>query len=200
MTPINFKANYIKQVDIQKYDGQNYNSCKANLVLLNRGDISALEEIAYSWDTNLCRGIKSAYEHKLPDEKLYAVTLQKKSFEKLYPNKVLGMMFFKENSGSSNRTIEFLHTRPDCISPDYKSDFQKLMQHIKNLIFRKKQFVEKQPVYKHVGECLLSAIKELYPDKPIVLYSLSEAVSFYKKNNFIKKNGCMIWYNKAQTF
>lgn len=196
MTPINFKANYIKRVDIQKYDGQNYNPCKANLVLLNQKDMPALSEIADMWDTNLTRGIKSAYEYKLPDERLYAVTLQKDSFEKLYPSKVLGMTYFNENSGSSNRVIEFLHTRPDCISPDYKSDFQKLMQHIKKLIFRKKQIVKKQPAYKHVGESLVSAMKELYPDKPIVLYSLSEAVSFYKKNDFIKKNGYMIWFNK----
>ena len=196
MTPINFKANYIKRVDIQKHDGQKYNPCKANLVLLNREDIPALEEVADIWGTNLCRGIKYAYEHKLPNEKLYAVTLQNHSFENLYPNKVLGVAYFNEHSDSLSREIEYLHTRPDCISPAYQTTLKKIKKLFQKLMFRNKQFVEKQPAYKHVGQSLVSSMKELYPDKPIILYPLSEAISFYKKNGFIKKNELMVWVNK----
>ena len=50
MCPINFKANYIKPVNIKK-QGEDYSASLIQIDKTNPNDIKALQKLAYSWGT-----------------------------------------------------------------------------------------------------------------------------------------------------
>ena len=194
MTPINFKANYIKSVDIQKYDGENYKPHKVALVSLNHNDKDAVDKIAEAWDTALVHGMKGSFIY--PQEKLYAVTLQKKDFKTLDSNKVLGMVCFNERGEYNIGEIEYLQVHPDSISESYgKNTMTEFINKMKRM-FQKDVEPKRKAPYKHIGECLVKSIIELYSGQPIILVSLDEAVGFYKKMGFKNSKHVMIFNPK----
>ena len=194
MTPINFKANYIKSVDIQKYDGENYKPHKAAFVALNHNDKVVVDKIANTWNVALIYGMQNSFDQ--PKEQLYAVTLQKKDFQILDSSKVLGMVCFNECGEYNVGEIEYLQVRPDNISESYGKNIKtRILTRIKKMFVKDIKPKQKRP-YRHIGKSIVESIKELYSGQPIILVSLDEAVGFYKRMGFNKNNGRMVFFPK----
>lgn len=186
MTPINFTARYIRPANIQKLDGNTYKPHKASLVEMELSDRQAIERVAYDWMEPLAEKIsEESVNIGRGGTHIYAVTNQAEQFEKLNPNKVLGMMLFRETPFfETHNVIDYFQVSPDAISPSYGDKNNKILTKIMDLIFK-----PKKNEHKHVGQALLDSVKDMFGDKPIELYALDEAKSFYIKNGFKKMKG-----------
>lgn len=166
MTPINFKASFINKVNIQKYNGIKYEPKEVSFVELdtdNKEDRFVLKETAALWGECFAVDIyedaqKDSFKAK--NNHIFALTTQNDKFQRLNPNKVLGLVEFQENTNSNK--IEMLQVHPDFVSTQMG-----------------------RPEYKYIGSKMLDSIKCKYP-KPIKLYSVVDAITFYRKNNFKK--------------
>ena len=173
MNEINFTANYIKNVTIQK---RYYNKYKPHTVTLiemdskNKHDIDAIYKTANLWDTSFTaftyddmRGLNK----NIDTEKLhvYALTTQKDNFHKPTASKILGIAEIYE-MGSTGNKIEVLQSNTD---------------HIYN------KYLNKTPRYKHIGKTLLNFVKENFSDKDLYLTPTKTAVPFYEKEGWIWK-------------
>ena len=97
---------------------------------------------------------------------VFALTTQKNNFSKLDPNKILGLAEVLPNG-----------CKKDGVFMDY----------ILKIPSNTKTATEK---FCKIGTGMLDGIKEFYKNKKISLYSLADAVEFYKRNGFkcISKN------------
>lgn len=181
MTQINFTARYIRPANIKKLDGNSYKPHTASLVEMEDADRPALEFIEDCWRTPITKQIRRE-SRRIGAEGLhiYAVTSQADKFEKLNPDNVLGMMLFQE--GKSLRPynkIELLQVSPTEMSPNYGSTINKKWKKFISTVFR-----FRDPEYKHIGKSLLDSVKAMHSDKPIRVFALQEAISFYEHNGF----------------
>jgi len=176
MTPISFKSNFISPVNIQKKSkDDNYVGSSASLVeidVTNDDDVFAVDDLPKLWGnknfvSEISKNIKQIYTYADYDTpiKAYAVTLQSSHFEKLKPNKILGIVQLDTRAEDINE-LDYLQVNPKyaktyCKSSDTRS-------------------------YKGIGSSLLDSIKNIYPSKKIHLTSAPSAVEFYKNNAFVQ--------------
>ena len=168
MTQITFGANYIQNVMIQKRTPENkFEPCEVAVVELDANsmdDFNTLRTLASSWgpdtfvpDMTFHFRVYAGLEQQALLH-LFAITQQKKDFEKLNTNDVMGLADFKEEKNLY--ALNYLQTNPDY---GYVNYFQE---------------------YKHVGTAMLNFLKAKFSDKPIKLHSTQNAVPFYLKNGF----------------
>ena len=115
MTPINFKASFLKTVYIpQKVSDLNYKNQEVSIVELdpkNQKDVMALAETACKWES-IAPGFSSEIYNEVLKPKMYpdivaehylALTTQNKDYKNLDANKVLGLALFSETMDSENQ-------------------------------------------------------------------------------------------------
>lgn len=103
--------------------------------------------------------------------KYYVLTEQKKDFETLIPEKVLGLVSVEKSfPNPRSNTIRYLQT-----NPIYK-------------------FSVENSKYKRIGTMLVDSLIKLFPKKNIVLTSDGESLRFYQKLRFenIDKNSGLL--------
>lgn len=165
MVNINFKANYINTVQVQKRVGSNYKPCNASFVEFNpddKKDIFTLKEVSDLWGDCYACDIKDDFksdDFKRSDKHVYGLTLQDKNFEYVKPDSVLGIVEIQENKDSNK--LMFLQVSPE------------------NQVY---QFG--RPEHKKVGTRIIDSLKNIYSSKPMKLHSVFSAKYFYQKNGF----------------
>jgi len=176
MPPISFKASLITSVDLKKKRNEkSYRDCRANLVELsskNEDDKLALAKIACDWEHEASGFTYEVYNEILKDklypdvkkEHYYAITTQKRRFEKLEPEKILGVALFSEKKDSKNE-LNWLQVHPKNNS-EYKQSRE----------------------YKRVGDSIIHYIQKTFSNSPIYVQSGDSAVGFYKNNGFKPNN------------
>lgn len=183
MTPINFKASFLKTVYIpQKVSDLNYKNQEVSIVELdpkNQKDVMALAETVCKWES-IAPGFSSEIYNEALKPKMYpdivaehylALTTQNKDYKNLDANKVLGLALFSETMDSENQ-LNWLQVNPTT---------------------NKKNSTERK--FKNIGTELVNYMKQI-TDKPIYVQSADDAVPFYKKNGFLrcgKHDSNMIW-------
>ena len=166
MNNINFKANYINTVQVQKRIGSNYKPCNASFVEFNpddKKDVFALKEVSDLWGDCYAFDIKEDFksdDFKKKNKHVYGLTLQDKNFGYVKPESVLGIVEFQENKDSNN--LIFLQVNPENQAYQFG-----------------------RPEHKKVGTGILDSLKKIYSSKPMKLHSVFSAKNFYKKNGFI---------------
>ncbi len=162
---INFKANLITKPTIIKKGRlcQKYKPIEVSFVRLDTQsirDINLLKKLKKMWPltfvSNICKDV-SLYSNLFT---VYALTTQQDNFEKLSPNKILGLA---EITNEQNEiSLEYLQTHPK-----YEYD-----ENVKERKFKK------------IGNTMLDCIKNLEHVKKIYTNSLFSIIPFYEKNGF----------------
>lgn len=175
MTPINFKANFIRNTHIQQVVTKDLSKDKeVSLVELDvnqKNDISALKTVAEDWDRRAFGYAGCIYDDatntiKFPDTKehFFALTTQKEDYKNLDPKKILGLTMFSDKKNSSKNELNWLQVEPDSSysnSGEYRT-------------------------YKNVGRTLVNYLKEI-SDKTLSVYPARKAAEFYRKLGFKKE-------------
>ena len=169
MTPINFKANFLKTVYIPHTTNKGISEKEVSIVELDKNDkkdIDALTEIAWKWE-DCASGYafeisNDARKYKpYPDvykEHYLALTTQKSDYANLEPDKVLGLALFEEKDAVYDE-LAWLQANP-----------------MTNHECKKRK-------YNNIGKSLVDYIKTL-TYKPIVVSSDDKAIEFYEKQGF----------------
>ena len=179
---INFKANFINTTQIMKLNPttKKFVSHEVSFVEINprlKDDIKALKKMAKLW------GEESIFAHTIfyfakkdPRKRTFLLTEQVDKFEKLEPEKILGItQLSKEIAGES--CIEYLETKPEF---QYYNDKRK---------------------YKKVGSKILDNLKNIFQDKALKVDYIFDRVDFYLQNGFIFKDEVLrdlIWEAKRK--
>lgn len=197
MTPISFKANYIHPVEIQKYNGVEYQPCNAAFIELENREASVVKNVNIKWKSKLVDGIYNSFITEPELKRVFAVTTQADSFEKLDPDKILGMALYeKYNKTYLYPEIKFFQVDPKNLSTKYGNT---ILKKIKNYFFKflhRDKPPKEKPQYQHIGESIMRSIQKLYSDETIALFALPKAEGFYKKMGFYKSGMFMIWRSK----
>ena len=172
MTPINFKANFLKTAYIGKTTN-NKSSCHSEVSIVeldtnNKNDVEALAKTACEWNK-----VASGYAFEIYNEalkfKLYpdvvkehylALTLQNENYKNLDSNKILGLALFTEKN-DINDELTWLQVNPNTNFENSKNG-------------RK---------YKHIGKTLVDFVKCI-ADKPLYIQADDKAIKFYEKQGF----------------
>lgn len=173
MTPISFKANFIRNTYIKQVVTPDTSKDKevalVELDINHKNDISALKTVARDWDSRAFGYAGCIYDDaiktlKYPDTKehYYALTTQKEDYKNLDPKKILGLTLFSDKKSSKNE-LNWLQVEPDSC---YNSK-------------------QNRP-YKNIGRALVEYIKEI-SDKTISVYPARKATPFYRKLGFEKE-------------
>lgn len=197
MVQISFKANYIHPVEIQKYDGTEYQPCNAVFIELEHTDAPVVKNVRKKWGTQLVDGIYSSFDTESEFTHVFAVTTQTDSFKTLDSDKILGMALYeKYNRNYLYPEIKFFQVDPQNLSTKYgKTIITKIKNYFFKLLHRNK-LPKANPQYQHIGESIMRSIQKLYSNEPITLFSLPKAEGFYKKMGFYKSGVYMIWRSK----
>jgi len=170
MDTVNFTANHIKNVEILKKCSDKYKPCEVALVELDacsQKDRNTVDGINRIWDYSFTAFtyddmVKFSESNYLADRlHVYALTTQKGKYEKVTPKKILGIVELIEDTCSGNK-IEVLQTKPTLL-PDMKHP---------------------NPKYKHVGNQLISYLKDRHLNRQLYVNPTKTAVEFYKKQGF----------------
>lgn len=177
---ISFTAKYISSVMVQRLaDNGKYLPTKANAVELsakNNNDLSTLEKLSEKWgdDTYASNILDEAtslnefYNEYRPT--VYALTTQKDNFEKLQPNKILGLMETSDDFGTI-KSLDYLQTNPE--------------------------FLDKfKPAMKRIGTAMLNFIERINKGRRIEIDAVESAKSFYLKNGYKRMNDYFNIYYK----
>lgn len=169
---INFTANFLKTVKIPKRttDGT-FSNAKVSLVELDKNDkvdknsllkVSKLwNEKEFNYAPEIYYDAAKSFEYEnVVKEHYYAVTTQSENFEKLEPEKILGLNVFSETTKPENE-INWLQTNP---AHKYGSIEQR--------------------EYKGIGKTIVEYIKEHHRDKNIAVFAAEDAINFYKNLGF----------------
>jgi len=188
MTSLNFKANYVCTSNIvEAYKDRKYQNCSANIVELDKNDPEdrlSLFRINDSWQGTYDENIYVDFisPHYKNNPRFFAVTTQKDSFEKVDPEKVLGLMETEDSNKKDDETvISFLQTKPDLIKPHLRQS------NFFTRIFNRFDVIKKP--FRHVGKSLLLFAQTLKPDCDVVLDADDSAREFYKKNGLVGLDG-----------
>ena len=193
MTPISFKANFIRYTTIKQWDNKSYNPTEASFVEFipqNKNDLQVLDNISKRWDEAIYAQtiynsafIDSVVGQK-PNHHFYGITTQKNNLSKPDTQKVLGIAEVTEKINKNE--IAYLQTKPDYMSKANKSDVIDLVFSIIDKISPNEKEKEHLPEYKNIGTGIINSLKETYPNKDIELYATDTAKGFYKKLGFVK--------------
>ena len=140
----------------------------------SKDDLKTLKVLKKDWNgfaSDIYREAEKGYA-----DSVYALTTQKDTFEKITPQKVLGLAEVV-NIGGGNISLEYLQTKPNYIFDDDK--------------IRK---------IKHIGKALIDSLKSKENVKSIQVNPLHSVIDFYKKQGFVSSNkadifdeGLLIW-------
>ena len=169
---VTFGANPLNTVKIKKFDkkAKDFVDFPATFIKLepyNEFDLMAVDEAAQKWkDAKFIRKIATA-SHWMKEAPIdiYAITAQKKKFDKLNPDEILGFAEMRnDNSFPGFKWLYYLQVKPDAININNTG----------------------KKIYKHVGTSIIKSLKKVY--KNISLYSENSPniMKFYKKNGFIE--------------
>lgn len=177
---ISFGAKFINPINVGKLDGKAYNQIDVSFVELNpfnSDDVSALRQIAKYWENDkFAMNIKETAEMIFKDKsadgiKIYTLTSQGDSFEKLNPDKILGVIEI-EDAAPFHIHINRFQTKPEYIY-GYK------------------------PEYKGVGTSILNSLKEMCNKISAISEDDKSTRSFYERNGFYetsKGSNFYTWY------
>lgn len=169
---INFCARFLKNIPVKKYADPSYTNETASFIefdLNNVSDVFALDDVSFefgddSFVNNIAFDAKNIYKNKGNDfnsVKIYGLTTQTDSFERVKPEKVLGIVETKlSNSEPASREIDFLQVNPKFVYSTGK------------------------PEYKRIGSAILDCLKDI--SRKISLNSSPNATIFYSKNDFVE--------------
>lgn len=176
---VNFKANYIKSVNIKKFDGKEYKPFKASFVELTSNDYDSIDRVACSWNELFSYKIASSLKDTLGGRtRFYAVTTQENDFDKLEPKRVQSLSLVENFSELNLSYLKLLQVNPKSMSPQNGSLFSRLM---KSLSLKLKLSMA-APKYKNVGAETIKGIREeIDNDNILTLHSAFGARGFYKK-------------------
>ncbi len=182
---ISFGARFIKKLPVLKYSYEKklYNPASVGMVELNPldlRDVKALDSIARdfggdSFVNNIYIEAKLAYKNdnqSCDDMGIFALTRQRKNFEELNPDDILGVA---EISKFENGEIELDYLQ---VHPQYIYSFG-------------------PPYIKKIGTAIVNYLKETY--ETIKLSATSSATLFYIKNGFtrVKENSNRFIWRKS---
>ncbi len=174
INPISFKANYIKPSTIKcSSTNKDITTSFVELDPLFYADRRAVTAVDYAWSNTetFAHHILCEMEGCLWNtgaQRFFALTTQKRSFDKLIPNKILGLA---EIIGGNLEQIKikFLQVDPET---NMQANNHK---------------------YTGVGRAILDAIKAIFPNQNIILESVNSEriIEFYERNGFqrIRKGG-----------
>lgn len=183
----NFGAKFISKAQIQKYDSEDgkYKNTSASFVEVdpkNEHDVNSVFDAVYYWDHD-SYGLNIAYNLKWlsgstkgpQSDKVYAITRQKKDFDKLKSDEIEALAHVFE----TNKRVRliYLQVNPYLI------------------------YTLGRPEYKHVGKSMIDSLKDIYNDRSIILNTSSSAKRFYEKQGFEHCNdgeNRMIWNKEAE--
>lgn len=178
LNSISFKANFIKNVYIQKDNfSNNPLPVEVSLVELNakdKNDIDVLEDTNELWNNvkeeyskyifydayKENEGIKNPREN-VKKRHYYAITTQTENYNILEANKILGLAQFSEKEGRYNK-LDWLQVNPTTSFTNTDSQ---------------------QRPYQGVGKILLEHIKNV-TEKALEVSSSNKAIPFYQKQGF----------------
>ena len=162
---LNFGAKYINTTQIKKYDyfEQKYFPMQVSFVEMepaNKSDREALYDLLAEWkECEFVAPIVDSFEYlSNEDNKVYALTLQGRDFDKLKSSEIVGLANMDITKGNIPE-LSFLQVDPDLL--------------------HKKE----SPVYKNVGTGIINSLKQIY-NKAIQLVSMYSVTEFYVKNGF----------------
>lgn len=175
MTPISFKASFIKNANIREFIGSDKTQDKEiAIVKLDRNDMfdkKAMASTANNWGkygNNYAYGVvdhmvKNTHYNKYETDHYIVATKQKKDFAHLDSKKILGVALFTEKKEDINE-LKWLQVDP-------KTKYRKNCGHRK---------------YAGVGTAIVEHVKTI-SRKPFELFADPDAINFYQKLGFIKK-------------
>ena len=179
---ISFKANYVDNATIKKY---NKNKCENHSVVIveldqkNENDVKSLKKTSKTWENHRTFASKIyedfLFNHKFNqncDDKVFALTEQKSNYEALEPKSILGLVKVSDKNSDPNVVyIDYLQTDP-----------------------RHKTFANDRK-YKKIGKALIDYIKTAYEKKTLILFPEFNSIGFHEKMGF-KEDGLRMIFKK----
>ena len=177
---ISFGAKFINPINVGKLEGKAYNQVDVSFVEINpfnADDVSALENIAKYWKDdkfamNISVTADKIHKSKSADGiRIFALTSQGDSFEKLNPDRILGVVE-TEDMAPFHFHINRFQVKPDYV---YKRDLE----------------------YSGVGTAILNSLKEMCNKLSAISESDQSVKSFYERNGFdetFKGSNFYTWY------
>lgn len=180
---LSFKAKYISPVNIEKKtDSGHFKKYQVSLVELDpvdSRDLNCVKKTSLSWEkgNSLAEDIAISMQDEFINgrtsemSKYYAITTQVDDLKNLVAKKILGLAGVLTTEDKNVDYIDIIQ-----ISPNYTKE-------------------NKNRKYRYIGKTLLNAIKNLAPNKDLILEAREAAVGFYQKNGFklINDYGFMIF-------
>jgi predicted GNAT family N-acyltransferase len=191
MQSITFTANYVKPVNIKRFNGKKYVKDEVNLVEIQSEDIMPMRNITRNWkNAEYATGIYRYFLMPTTDSRIYAITEQKQNFQNLQAQQILGVMLDIDHSKEEQRQIVgYLQVKPSEISSSYGKSTNRIIRKLTN-IFSK----HKNAAHKNIGKAFVEALKSLHPQDEISLVSDPKAVGFYKELGFKPDKDEMLTY------
>lgn len=171
---ITFGAIPINKTTIKRYDKNTKEFLKipANFLKIdanNPYDMSAINQLEKKWKgaKYIQRIVTASHwisSRKFVEIDVYALSTQEKNFDKLKPNKILGIVEMRnDNNNPKSRKIYHLQVKPSAIN----------VNNLKNK-------------YKHVGSSILKSLKKIYKRMSVFADDNPNIVQFYIRNGFIE--------------
>lgn len=185
---LNFTANFIKKEPILKKDKNgNYQTFNVNFIefdLKNKADVNKITDICDmpefdSFGEDLEDDI--VYNNHFDDvyyktKRCYALVKETENdFQDIDKNNVLGIFSFYESVKDQ--------------SPNFISYF------MTNDLYSNNMNRKSNKEYSEIGTGMVNALKKIYPNKSIGLYSAYTATDFWRKNGFKNKNEFYLQYD-----
>ena len=139
-------------------------------------DIDVLKKLRKIWPKSFAADIYRDNRTINDLISVYALTTQQKEFDKLSPERILGLA--EITNGGDEVVLEYIQTNPAYTYEEEINDRS----------------------YKGIGKALLNSLKNLKHINVITLSSLFSKLTFYEENGFevCKDNGYeMIWKRKS---
>ena len=177
---VSFGAKFINKINVGKLENKAYKQVKAAFVEIdpfNESDMFALEDIVKSWQNDrFAEDIKETAKlifknNTQNDIKIFALTSQQDTFEKLNPDNILGLV---ETEGviPFNCHINRFQVKPDYV---YKLNLE----------------------YRGIGTSILNSLKKMFNKITLISEKDKSVRNFYERNEFAEHpNGSnfYIWY------
>lgn len=161
---ISFKGNYVCDTQVKK-NNKPYTLSFVQIDTKNKSDITALSELDYMYQRKSYFGdisdnasLDYRCNMSFNDKKYYVLTSQKRNFEKLDSDMILGAVQVEPHENCNE--INYLQVIPE------------------------QNYSNSNREYKNLGASIVGTILKLYPDKQLMLYSSNSAIDFYKKLGF----------------
>ena len=171
---INFKAKCVGYTYVQKHNTQNKTKevpvAFVKLRTSDRRDLDCFSKVAKNWETINPRCFAPDMFLELNDLKFlperggynyefYALTKQKSDFETLKPDSILGLIQIEREKPNSVE-IAYIQTHPEFMHDN------------------------KNRRLKSIGKAMIEQIVKKFPNKDIIVNSISSAKSFYEALGF----------------